>query len=411
MIEMSGKIRVKGFKFAGLHCGIKENPHKKDLSLIYSELPCQIAATYTTNLAKAAPVILDERKMKKGLCQAIIMNSGNANACTGNLGLKNAQKMINETAKALKLSPDLVFVSSTGKIGVQMPIEKICRGIRKIVSDLDETSIEDAARGILTTDFFPKIACVRGKMGKVSYNIAGFAKGAGMIEPAMRGPTSSGPLHATMLGYFLTDLCIPAKVLQSVWNKVVDETFNRITVDGDMSTNDTAILLANGMAGNPPLRLNSREARHFEENLKTVAMNLALKMVEDGEGATKVVELIIQGARNEAEARRIAYKVGRSQLVKTSFFGEDPNWGRLLAAVGYSGEKVNPEKVDIYYGKVKLVSKGLGLPKSVERKAHQVMKAKHFPIIIDLKQGKASYRIWTSDITYDYVKLNAEYRT
>ncbi len=408
---MSGKIRVKGFKFAGIHAGIKENPNKKDLSIIYSEVPCQIAATYTTNLAKAAPVILDEKKMKKGLCQAIIMNSGNANACTGDLGIKNAQKMIDETAKALNISSDLVFVSSTGKIGVQMPIEKISRGIRKIVSFLDPSSIEEAARGILTTDFFPKIAFVKGKIGKTSYSIAGFAKGAGMIEPAMKGPTSSGQLHATMLGYFLTDLNISAKVLQQIWNKVVDETFNRITVDGDMSTNDTAILLANGLAGNSALRFNSKEAKQFEENLKKVATDLALKMVEDGEGATKVVELNIQGARSEAEAKRIAYKVGRSQLVKTSFFGEDPNWGRLLAAVGYSGEKVNPEKVDIYYGKVKLVSKGLGLQKTAERRAHQVMKAKHFPITIHLNQGKSSYRIWTSDITYDYVKLNAEYRT
>ena len=405
------KIRVKGFKFAGMHSGIKENPNKKDLALVYSEVPCQIAATYTTNLAKAAPVVLDEKKMKKGLCQAIIMNSGNANACTGSLGMKNAQKMVDETAKALKVSSDLVFVASTGKIGVQMPIEKICKGIHAIVSDLDSDSIEDAARGILTTDFFPKIAFVKSKCGNIPYTLAGFAKGAGMIEPAMKGPTSSGTLHATMLGFFLTDLNIPAKVLQQIWNRVVDETFNRITVDGDMSTNDTAILLANGQAGNSPLKVNSREAKEFEENLKKVAIDLALKMVEDGEGATKVVELFVKGARNAAEARRIAYKVGRSQLVKTSFFGEDPNWGRLLAAVGYSGEKVKPEKVDIYYGNVKLVSNGLGLSKAVERKAHQVMKNKYFRVTLDLKQGKSSFNLWTSDLTYDYVKLNAEYRT
>lgn len=404
-------IQVRGFQFAGLHCGIKENPNKKDLSLIYSEVPCQVAATYTTNLVKAAPVLVDERKMKKGLCQAIIMNSGNANACTGTLGLKNAEKMVSETAKALKLPIDLVFVSSTGKIGVQMPIEKIVKGIRQVVPRLDESSIEDAARGILTTDFFPKIAFVRGKIGKFTYSIAGFAKGAGMIEPAMKGPTSSKTLHATMLGYFLTDLNVPSKVLQQIWNEVVNETFNCITVDGDMSTNDTAILMANGLAGNAPLRLKSKEAKQFQENLKKVATDLALKMVEDGEGATKVVELVIKNARDEAQAKRIAYKVGRSQLVKTSFFGEDPNWGRLLAAVGYSGEKVAPEKVDIYYGKVKLVSKGLALPKIAEKKAHQVMKNKHFTVTIDLKQGKSSYRIWTSDLTYDYVKLNAEYRT
>ncbi len=408
---MVGKIRIKGFKFAGIHAGIKENPHKKDLALICCDVPCQVAATFTSNLAKAAPVILDEKKMKKALCQAIIMNSGNANACTGNLGLKHAQSMIDETAQCLKIPSHLVFVASTGKIGVSMPIEKIKKGIRQLASLLDENSIQEAAQGILTTDFFPKVSFVKVKRGKISYSIAGFAKGAGMIEPAMQPSSSASGLHATMLGFFMTDLNVPAKLLQAIWNRVVEATFNRITVDGDMSTNDTAILLASGLAGNSSLKALSKEAKEFEENLKKVAIDLALKMVEDGEGATKVVELIVKGARNEKEARNIAYKVGRSQLVKTSFFGEDPNWGRLLAAVGYSGEKVNPRKVDIYYGKVKLVSKGLGLSKAAERKAHQVMKSKHFQVTLDLKQGKSFFKLWTSDLTYDYVKLNAEYRT
>jgi glutamate N-acetyltransferase / amino-acid N-acetyltransferase len=214
-----------------------------------------------------------------------------------------------------------------------------------------------------------------------------------------------------MLAYFMTDLAVSAKVLQPILNRVVEATFNRITVDGDMSTNDTALILANGKTGNPPLKAGSKEAKDFEKNLTEVALKLALQMVEDGEGATKVVELVVKGAKNQAVAREIAYRVGRSQLVKTSFFGQDPNWGRLLAAIGYSGAPFDPSKVDIYYGPVKAAAGGIATTPEADRQAHEVMTNKHFTVTLDLKMGKGSFRIWTSDLTTDYVKLNAEYRT
>jgi len=406
---MKEKNQIKGFQFAGIYSGIKEHSKKLDLALIYSEKPCSVAGTFTSNLVKAAPVVLCEKRMKKASAQAVVINSGNANACTGALGLKNAQRMVKATAKALKISEDLVFVSSTGKIGVQLPIEKIEKGIVEASSSLDANHLSLAAQAILTTDLFSKVYVLEGKCQGKPYTLAGFAKGAGMIEPAMR-PVSSTK-HATMLGYFLTDLAISSSLLQSILNRVVEASFNCITVDGDMSTNDTALALANGMAGNTPLKAGSKEAKDFEKLFEELARHLALQMVEDGEGATKVVEIKVEGARNAPEARKIAYSIGRSQLVKTAFFGQDPNWGRVLAAVGYSGATFNPQKTDIYYGPIKLVSKGLAVGGESEKKAHQIMRDKYFTVKVVLNQGKGSFRLWTSDLNYDYVKLNAEYRT
>jgi glutamate N-acetyltransferase/amino-acid N-acetyltransferase len=291
-------------------------------------------------------------------------------------------------------------------------MEKIGAGLKKAVSALDSDSLSSAAKAILTTDKFIKIYGTTAFLGKKKVSLVGFGKGAGMIEPAMR-PASHGSSarHATMLAYFMTDLAIPSKALQAIFNRVVDATFNRITVDGDMSTNDTALILANGLAGNKPLRLNSREAKAFEKKLEEVARALALKMVEDGEGATKVVEIFVKNAKNEAEAKRVAYAVGRSPLVKTSFFGQDPNWGRILAAIGYSGATFDPSRVDIYYGPVRVVAYGIGKKGEADRKAHEVMKSPTFTVTLDLKKGKGTYRIWTSDMNYDYVKLNADFST
>ncbi len=403
--------QVKGFKFAGIRSGIKEKSKKLDLALIFSQTPCAVAGSFTTNRAKAAPVLLGLKTIPSGKGQAVIINSGNANACTGALGLRNAKKMIEATAKALNLSSDLVFVASTGKIGIQLPMEKILQGIPEAVECLSDSqdSLSLAAQSILTTDQFAKIHGVRGKIKNKPYTIVGFAKGAGMIEPAMKPASSS--LHATMLGFIMTDAAIPAKLLQEMLDRIVETTFNRITVDGDMSTNDTALLLANGCAENEPLSAGSAEAKKFEKNLKEVCETLALKMVEDGEGATKVVKILIKGAKNEEDARKIAYSVGRSELVKTSFFGQDPNWGRLLAAVGYSRATVDPSKVDIYYGSVRVASRGMATNAEAEHKAHEVMKAPRFTVTIHLKQGKSGFELWTSDLNYDYVKLNAEYRT
>ncbi len=395
-------MSLKGFKFSGIYAGIKENPTKLDMALIYSEVPCEIAGSFTSSQTKAAPVLLDLQKIKKGKAQAVIINSGNANACTGAPGLKNAKQMVSETAKALKISEALVFVSSTGKIGVQMPMQKIQPGIAEAVSALSEAGLEKAAQAILTTDKFSKIYSVQDQIQDKKYTLIGFAKGAGMIEPAM---------HATMLAYFCTDLAIPSKVLQTILDRVVEKTFNRITVDGDMSTNDTALLLANGLAGNKPLKAQSAEAKAFEARFEEVAHKLALEIVKDGEGATKVVEVFVKGSKSEKEAKKIAYSIAKSQLVKTSFFGQDPNWGRILAAVGYSGATFKPLKVDIYYDGVQVVSKGLATSSEAEKKAHEVMKAENFKVTVDLKQGKDFFQVWTSDLNYDYVKLNAEYRT
>ncbi len=406
---MKEKVQIKGFQFAGIYSGIKEHSKKLDLALIYSEKPCSVAGTFTSNRVKAAPVVLCEKRMKKAKAQAVVINSGNANACTGAQGLKNAERMVKVAAKALQISEDLVFISSTGKIGVQLPIEKIEKGIIEASEALHADNLALAAQAILTTDLFSKVHVLRGKCQGKTYTLAGFAKGAGMIEPAMRPASNSK--HATMLGYFLTDLALPSSLLQTILNRVVDASFNCITVDGDMSTNDTALALANGMSGNIPLKAGSKEAKEFEKLFEELARALALQMVEDGEGATKVVEIKVEGARSSSEARQIAYSIGRSQLVKTSFFGQDPNWGRVLAAVGYSGATFTPQKTDIYYGPVKLVSKGLAVGGDSERKAHEIMKNKYFTVRVVLKQGKAAFRLWTSDLNYDYVKLNAEYRT
>ncbi len=395
--------QAKGFHFAGLYCGIKESSKKMDLALIYSTVPAIAVASFTTNLAKAAPVLVDEIQMKSGKAQAILINSGNANACTGEKGLQNAWSMLKQTAEQLKIPEKLVLISSTGKIGVQLPLKKISQGIKQIAPELSPLSLEDAAKAILTTDLFPKFYGVKAKCAGKEYSIIAFAKGAGMIEPAMK--------HATMLGYFMTDLNIARPLLRKIFSRVIDRTFNRISVDGDMSTNDTAILLANGLAENEQLKEMNSDAEIFEKKLEEVAQYLALKMVEDGEGATKVVEIRIEGAKNEKEARLAAYSVARSELVKTSFFGQDPNWGRVFAAVGYSGATFDPKKIDIYYGKVKLVSKGVSTAGNSEAKAHEVMKAPYFTVRVQLNKGDGFFRMWTSDLNYNYVKINAEYRT
>ncbi len=405
---MAIPTQIKGFQFAGVYAGIKENPNKLDLAIIYSEVPCTIAAAFTSNRLKAAPVLLGLKQIKSGKAQAIIINSGNANVATGKAGMKAAEEMVKITATALNLSPSLVYVSSTGKIGVPFPIHKISPGVQKAVATLSSDNLPQAAEAIITTDQFVKIDGLKDRVKGAEYTLVGFAKGAGMIEPAMKGPSTK---HATMLGYFMTDLAIEAKTLQSLFNRVVESTFNRISVDGDMSTNDTAMILANGLAGNPPKKLSKKDLESFEKNLTKLAKSLALKIVEDGEGATKVVEILIKNAKNSQEAKTIAYRVARSQLVKTSFFGEDPNWGRLIAAVGYSDATFDPSRVDIYYDKVRVAAAGISTGAETERQAHEVMKNRAFKVTIDLKQGKGEFGVWVSDLTTEYVKLNAEYRT
>ncbi|HKY63868.1 MAG TPA: bifunctional glutamate N-acetyltransferase/amino-acid acetyltransferase ArgJ, partial [bacterium] len=336
--------------------------------------------------------------MKGGKLQAILVNAGCANAATGTQGLKNAFASAKAVARALKISESEVLVSSTGKIGVQLPIQKIESALPKAVKGLSARGFEAAARAIMTTDAFPKVHVVRGKIGGKSYTVAGLAKGAGMIEPHM----------ATMLAYVFTDLDLPAGALKRAFKKAVDLSFNAISVDGDTSTNDTALLLASGASGLSP-KPGSPDFRRFEKDLLEVCQRLAWMMVQDGEGATKVAQIQVRGAKTPASAKKIAYTIARSPLVKTSFFGEDPNWGRVFAAVGYSGETFDPSRVDIFYGSVALVKNGAPTAPANREKAHRLMLADHFPVIVDLKQGRGEAEVWTSDLGHGYVKINAEY--
>ncbi|MBI1910151.1 MAG: bifunctional glutamate N-acetyltransferase/amino-acid acetyltransferase ArgJ [Deltaproteobacteria bacterium] len=391
----------RGFSFAGLSAGIKEDG-KKDLALIVSEVPATATAVFTRNRVVAAPVILSRKILKKGRCQAVVINSGNANACTGYRGLEAAKEVQKRVARHLALDPSLVAVASTGKIGVPLPVPRVVRALPRLVQSLSIKNFQKAAVAILTTDRFAKVAFYEGKMGGQRYSIVGFAKGAGMIRPDM------GP-HATMLAFILTDLAVQPNLLKKAFLPVVDETFNRITVDGDTSTNDMALVLANGLSGGS--LSGQRTIRHFKNGLLEVMQKLAIAMVRDGEGGTKVVKVTICGARNREEARKAAYAVAESELVKTSFYGQDPNWGRLLAAAGRSGATFDPSRADIYYDDLLVARKGSTTGPAFEKRARQVMRQNQFLVTLDLHAGSASFHVYSSDLTVDYVKLNAHYRT
>ncbi|MBI2083134.1 MAG: bifunctional glutamate N-acetyltransferase/amino-acid acetyltransferase ArgJ [Deltaproteobacteria bacterium] len=391
---------IPGFQFAGISAGIKES-HLSDLALIRSYPAATVVGAFTTNRIQAAPILVSKRNIRSGRCSAVIINSGNANACTGKRGLRDTERMVAITARTLKVPSRQVLVCSTGKIGVPLPIDRLVRGIPKAVRSLDKRKMMAAARAILTTDKGPKVAFASGKIGGKKFRIAGFAKGAGMIEPHL----------ATMLAFFVTDLSIERRLLNKIFQESVDQTFNRITVDGDTSTNDTVLLLANGVAQNKKISPGSRAAFLFQKKLREVMEELALKIVEDGEGATKCVRIEVRGARNEEEARKVCYAVGNSPLVKTSFYGEDPNWGRILAAAGRSGATLTPETADIYYNEVCVMRRGVSTGSHLEFRAAKVMERGQFHVTIDLRRGKGSFWIWASDLTEDYVKLNSHYRT
>lgn len=392
-------IRIPGFKFAGVACGLKKSK-KKDLALIFSERPATAAALFTTNRVKAAPVLVGMRRMKRGVLQAVVVNSGNANACTGPRGVRDAQTMCREAGSHLKIDPGLILPSSTGLIGVPLPMEKIKSGIKKAAGMLSPGSFTEAADAIRTTDRFIKIASrvcyLKGKKAVV----AGMVKGAGMIAPHM----------ATMLAYILTDAAVGRDCLRRILKRCADRTFNCVTVDGDMSTNDTVLFLANGACGNSPVRRGSREEGILSKAAEAVMKDLALKLVEDGEGATKVVEIRVSGSRSLVEAKKIAFNVANSELVKTAFFGEDPNFGRIMAAIGCAGVKIGAEKIDVFFNNVCVVRKGVGLPGN-ERQAARVLKLPSFTVKIHLHQGKSGASVWTSDLSHEYVRINSAYRT
>ncbi len=393
-------FKVNGFLFSGIAAGIKKNG-QKDLGLIYSEVPAQAAGLFTTNAVKAAPVLLDRARLKMGLCQAILVNSGNANACTGNQGLRDAKSMTSFVARQLGVDEGLVFPSSTGVIGSPLPMKRIEEGIPELVDRLSPEAWMSTVEAIMTTDTFPKVEVATCRVKGKQVKLCGMVKGAGMIRPNV----------ATMLSFLVTDACIKAPLLQRMLEKAAESSYNRITVDGETSTNDTVLLLANGKAGHPFLSRMDRDGEAFQSMLSNVCRRLAESVVRDGEGATKFVEILIRGARNKEEAKQAAYAVAHSPLVKTAFFGEDANWGRILCALGYSGVHIDPNRIDVFFDKAPIVKKGVGVGGRMEEQAGQILKNKSFKVTIDLHQGKSEFSVLTSDLSLDYVKINASYRS
>jgi glutamate N-acetyltransferase/amino-acid N-acetyltransferase len=395
-----GDFFVPGFMYSGISAGIKEGG-EKDLALIYSVTPTTAAGVFTTNRVKAAPVLLDRLRIRRSRAQAIVVNSGNANACTGERGMRDARAMADATAQALRIPRGLVLVSSTGVIGKPMPMEKILSGIPALVDNLSAHALPDAAKAIMTTDTFPKVKMGECSVGRRRIRICGVAKGAGMIMPNL----------ATMLCFVMTDAAIEREALKKALLDAKELSFNRITVDGDTSTNDTLLVLANGLAKNPIISLGTRDYSLFRDLLTEVLRELARMVVEDGEGATKFIEVRVEGARSEADAMKVALSVANSSLVKTAFFGGDANWGRIAAALGRSGVPVNPNTFDILLNEVPVALGGMETGEALQVKAGKVLEDKSVTVTIRLHQGGAWTSVYTCDLSTDYVKINAHYRS
>jgi glutamate N-acetyltransferase/amino-acid N-acetyltransferase len=390
----------QGFKAAGAHGGIKEGSTKLDVALVESDRGASAAAVYTTNQVQAAPLYVCREYLQNGRARAVVLNSGNANACTGEQGMDNARAMSIQVAQALGVEHEDVLVCSTGVIGVQLPMDKVEKGIAAALSVRAETGGYDAAVAIMTTDTVPKICAVEIGIDGNKVRIGGMAKGSGMIAPNM----------ATMLSVVTTDATVPPALLKELLSTAVKRSFNCITVDGDMSTNDTVIALANGAAGGAELQAGSAATAVFSEALEAVCRELARKIARDGEGATKLVSIEVRGGRSEDEARQVGLSVANSNLVKTAVFGRDPNWGRILCAMGYAGVEMDPQKVEVALCGTPIYGAGSGL--AFDHKALvEAMSAEDIPIVIDLAAGGERAEIFTCDLSYDYVRINAEYTT
>ena len=395
-----GVTGPKGFRASGVHSGIKKA--KKDLSLVFSDVPAKAAGVFTTSKVQAAPVLVCKQQLKRSSTfRAILINSGNANACTGERGLNDAWTMVDRTAREAGIGTNEVFVSSTGVIGQYLPMEKIELGIPRVVSALNVDGHVSAAEGIMTTDTFSKELAVRVSLDGVDVTMGGIAKGSGMIAPNM----------ATMLAFITTDANITSELLQYSIKCAADKSFNRITVDGDTSTNDMVLILANGMAGNKELNdPASASYQTFYAALEYLLIRLSKMIVLDGEGATKLVEIEVRGAATEQAAVRAARAIANSSLVKTAIHGEDANWGRILAAVGYSGIDFEPSEVEIFFGNVPILQKNYSIYFS-EEAAKLVLSQKEIKITVDLHQGTHGASFWTCDLSKEYVAINANYRT
>ncbi len=394
-------MQVKGFSVAAVKAGIRYED-RLDLGLIYSQVPAVTAGVFTTNSVKAAPVLIDIDRLRQGKVQAVLVNSGNANACTGDVGMETALATSTLVAEQLDIKEELVQLASTGVIGEPMPFEPFENCMKELVEKLSPDGFDDLAQAMMTTDTFPKTAFITVELDGKTVSILGVTKGSGMIMPDM----------ATMLCFVVTDAQIVFPVLNTMVRDGVDKSFNRITVDGDTSTNDMVLVMANGAAGNSWIDEESPETAHlFENALHGLLHDLALQIVKDGEGATKVVTIRIEGAREQDEAMSAAQTIANSALVKTAFFGEDANWGRIIAALGRSDSVFDQNKVSIAFDEVVLVENGVALGGEAEKLASDVLKNKEFTVTVDLHEGMESTEVYTCDFSYDYVKINADYRS
>ena len=393
-----GVTAPQGFKAGGITCGIKKN-QRPDLAWVVSDNPAVAAGIFTTDQVQAAPVQLSKEHLRAGVARAIIVNSGNANACVGPVGINAAEAMAAAAAELLAIPAEQVLVASTGVIGVELPVTKIQAAL-KDKGFIRAEGGGAAAQAIMTTDTFPKEVAVEFALGGKQVRIGGMAKGSGMIHPNM----------ATLLGFITTDIAIDRMMLARAIRSAGDYSFNRITVDGDTSTNDSLFIMANGLAGNPEINTDGPDYQLFLEGLTEVCLNLAKMIARDGEGATKLVEVRTEGASSEAAALRIGKSVATSNLVKTALFGEDANWGRILAAAGYSGAQIDLEKIRIYLGGLLVCQNGIGVAFD-EAEAKRILEQKEILIRINLGMGDAVASVWTCDLSYDYVKINGSYRT
>ena len=402
MKQIDGGITaVLGVRAAGVHAGIKAADDAKDVALIVTDTPAVAAGVFTKNSVTAAPVIVCREHISDGQAQAVIVNSGNANACTGEVGMANARRMASATAEQLGIDANLVLVSSTGVIGQQLPMDKIENGIQATANALSTEGGSDAAEAIMTTDTHPKSVAVEIEIDGAPVRIGGIAKGSGMIAPNM----------ATMLSYLTTDAQINAETLQTALNRVVDDTYNLLTVDTDRSTNDTVLILATGQADNTDIvEADGENYKAFCEGLQFVCTELVKMLARDGEGATKLVEVVIKRAKNRDDAEKSARAVAESPLVKTAVFANDANWGRIMMAIGKSGAKFDPYQVDVWLADYQLVKDGMDAGYD-EDKATSLFAQDPVRITIDLRAGDTEITMWTCDYSYDYIRINADYRT
>ena len=399
----SGVTAAKGFKASGVHCGIRKNTQKNDLSLIYSEKKCTAAAVYTKNLVKGAPLTVTKQHIADGCAQAVICNSGNANTCNAN-GIEIAEQMSALCADALSLNAGDIVVASTGVIGQPLDITPIASGIPELVKTLSEDGSLQAAYGIMTTDTKPKEVAVEFELSGKTCRLGGIAKGSGMIHPNM----------ATMLVFITSDVAISPSMLQKALSTDIDSTFNMLSIDGDTSTNDMVTVLCNGMAQNAEITEDNDDFKVFMKALNSVTVALCRMIAGDGEGATKLLECIVSGAKDEKTAKTVAKSVICSSLLKAAMFGADANWGRVLCAIGYSGADVDVSKIDVSFksnkGEIPVCVSGAGIPFS-EEIAKEILLEDEIDILVNLNDGTFTSTAWGCDLTYDYVKINGDYRT